>query len=99
VAIVIRYEIPYAVLDPFWPKNMSLSPPLKGARPAPENVRALKAGLTSVVAGHPQVHRAVAFYEEVDQYLGPWGNKGYPIAYDKFYCIVFNTNQKLDYSH
>jgi hypothetical protein len=29
------------------------------------------------------------------QYLGPWGNKRYPIAYGKFHCVAVNTNEKL----
>jgi hypothetical protein len=74
---------------------MSLSLPAKNIRPTPQNVSALEAGLTSAVAGHPQSIEPWTFYEELDQYLGPWGNKGYPIAYGKFYCIAFNTNQKL----
>jgi hypothetical protein len=74
---------------------MSLSLPTKTARPTPENIRALESGLTSVIAGHPQSVQPWTFYEELDQYLGPWGNKGYPIAYGKFYCVAFNTNEKL----
>lgn len=74
---------------------MSLSLPAKTARPTPENVRALGAGLTSAIAGHPQSIEPWTFYEELDQYLGPWGTEGYPIAYGKFYCIAFNANQKL----
>jgi hypothetical protein len=74
---------------------MSLSLPAKTAKPTPENIRMLEAGLTSVIAGHPQSIEPWTFYEELDQYLGPWGNKGYPIAYGKFYCIAFNANEKL----
>ena len=74
---------------------MSLSLPAKTAKPTAENIRALEAGLTSVISGHPQSIEPWTFYEELDQYLGPWGNKGYPIAYGKFYCIAFNTNEKL----
>jgi hypothetical protein len=74
---------------------MPLSLPPKTAQPTPENIRALEAGLTSAVAGHPQSIEPWTFYEELDRYVGPWGNKGYPIAYGKFYCIAFNTNEKL----
>jgi hypothetical protein len=74
---------------------MSLSLPAKTAPPTPQNIRALEAGLTSVIAGHPQSIQPWTFYEELDQYLGPWGTDGYPIGYGKFYCIAFNTNQKL----
>ena len=74
---------------------MPLSLPPKTAQPTPENIRALEAGLTSAIAGHPQSIEPWTFYEELDRYVGPWGNKGYPIAYGKFYCIAFNTNEKL----
>ena len=36
------------------------------------------------------------FYEELDFWLGPWGQNGYPIAYGKFYNVLFTTNPKLD---
>src|SRR6202048_465778 len=74
---------------------MSLSLPSKTAKPTPENVRTLEAALTSAIAGHPQSIEPWTFYEELDRYVGPWGDKGYPIAYGKFYCIAFNTNEKL----
>src|SRR6266852_656117 len=51
--------------------------------------------LTSVIAGHPQATTTYRFYEEVDTWLGPWGNRGYPIAYGKFYNVAFTSNQKL----
>jgi hypothetical protein len=60
--------------------NMSLSLPTKTARPTSENLKLLQAGLTSVISGHPQSIQPWTFYEELDQYLGPWGNKGYPIG-------------------
>jgi hypothetical protein len=74
---------------------MSLSLPTKIARPTPENLKLLQAGLTSVISGHPQSIQPWTFYEELDQYLGPWGNQGYPIAYGNFYCVAFNSNEKL----
>jgi hypothetical protein len=74
---------------------MPLSLPPKTAPPTAENIRALEAGLTSAIAGHPQSIEPWTFYEELDRYVGPWGDKGYPIAYGKFYCIAFNTNEKL----
>src|SRR5260370_31608817 len=74
---------------------MSLSLPAKTAQPTPENIRMLETGLTSAIAWHPQSIQPWTFYEELDQYIGPWGNKGYPIAYGKLYCIAFNTNPKL----
>lgn len=51
--------------------------------------------LTSVIAGHPQATTTYRFYEEIDQWLGPWGPSGYPIGYGKFYNIAFTTNRHL----
>src|SRR4051812_22808133 len=51
--------------------------------------------LTSVIAGHPGATTAYRFYEVIDQWLGPWGEKGYPIGYGKFYNLAFSTNEKL----
>jgi len=53
---------------------MPLSLPIKTAPPNPTNIRVLEDGLTSVIAGHPQSIQPWTFYEELDQYLGPWGN-------------------------
>jgi len=74
---------------------MSLKLPAKNAKPTPENIRALEAGLTSAIAGHPQSIDPWTFYEELDAYLGPWGQNGYPINYGKFYCVAFTSNEKL----
>ena len=52
--------------------------------------------LTSAIAGHPQATTTYRFYEELDFWLGPWGQNGYPIAYGKFYNVLFTTNRKLD---
>ena len=51
--------------------------------------------LTSVIAGHPQATTTYRFYEELDNWLGPWGKGGYPIGYGKFYNIAFSSNQNL----
>jgi hypothetical protein len=51
--------------------------------------------LTSVIAGHPGAVQTYTFYEEIDDWLGPWGQRGYPIAYGKFYNIAFTTNEHL----
>lgn len=51
--------------------------------------------LTSVIAGHPQATTTYRFYEELDNWLGPWGQQGYPIGYGKFYNIAFSNNQRL----
>jgi len=52
--------------------------------------------LTSVIAGHPQATTTYRFYEEVDAWLGPWGQRGYPIGYGRFYNIAFSTNERLN---
>jgi hypothetical protein len=69
--------------------------PPKSAPPTPQNVKALYDGLTSVIAGHPGSIDLWTFYEEIDAYLGPWGDTGYPIGYGKYYCILFNDNPNL----
>ena len=51
--------------------------------------------LTSVIVGHPNATTTFRFYEEIDNWLGPWGKDGYPIGYGKFYNIAFSSNQKL----
>src|SRR6266566_8237900 len=73
---------------------MTLSLPAKTAPATPDNVRALHDGLTSVIWGHPQAVQPWTFYEELDAYLGPWGNAAYPIGYGKLYCELFNANEK-----
>ncbi|HEY6946104.1 MAG TPA: hypothetical protein VI431_13260 [Candidatus Acidoferrum sp.] len=72
-----------------------LTLPAKNAPPTPENVQALHSALTSLIARHPQATDDWTFYEVLDDYLGPWGMNGYPIAYGKFYCVAFNSNEKL----
>ena len=69
--------------------------PSKSAPADPANVKALHDGLTSVITGHPGSVEPWTFYEVLDDYLGPWKDKGYPIAYGKYYCIAFNGNEKL----
>lgn len=61
----------------------------------PQTVRLVHDLLTSVIAGHPQAATTYRFYEELDAWLGPWGERGYPIAYGKFYNVAFTGNQKL----
>jgi hypothetical protein len=74
---------------------MPLQLPPKSAPANPANMKALNDGLTSVIAGHPGSIDPWTFYEVLDDYLGPWKNNGYPIAYGKYYCILFNQNEKL----
>lgn len=51
--------------------------------------------LTSVIAGHVMAAEVYTFYEEVDRWLGPWGEQGYPIGYGKFYAMAFNSSRRL----
>lgn len=78
---------------PAWALNVNLPP--KAASATQQNIRLLDLGLTSTIWGHPQATLPWSFYELIDNYLGPWGTKGYPIAYGKFYCQLFNDNEKL----
>lgn len=55
----------------------------------------IRKSLTSVMAGSPGAS-TYKFYEVIDQWLGPWGDQGYPINYGKLYNIKFNTNEKLN---
>ena len=74
---------------------MSLKLPAKTAPATPESVAALRNGLTSEIAGHPGSVNLWTFYEELDAYLGPWGDDGYPLGYGKYYCKLFNENENL----
>jgi len=75
---------------------MSLSlPPKALIRCGEQTAKYVHDQLTSVIAGHPQATTTYRFYEEVDNWLGPWGKGGYPIGYGKFYNIAFSGNQKL----
>jgi hypothetical protein len=69
--------------------------PAKSAAPSAETLKALHDQFTSVIAGHPGAVEVWTFYEVLDEYLGPWGARGYPIAYGKYYCMAFNQNVKL----
>lgn len=73
-----------------------MNPPPKRAPPTKENVQALADWLTSILAFHADsADRPWFFYEEVDRYLGPWGDTGYPIAYGKKYCQLFYNDSIL----
>lgn len=60
-----------------------------------QSANAVYATLTSVIAGHAQATETYTFYEVVDAWLGPWGQRGYPIAYGKKYNILFSQNPRL----
>jgi hypothetical protein len=74
--------------------NLSL-PPKSVIRCDAQTAQSVHDQLTSVIAGHPQATTTYRFYEELDSWLGPWGQRGYPLGYGKFYNIAFMTNQKL----
>lgn len=74
---------------------MTLQLPAKSAPANNESIKALYDQLTSVIAGHPGAVEVWTFYEVLDDYLGSWGQRGYPIAYGKYYCMAFNQNEKL----
>jgi hypothetical protein len=63
--------------------------------PTQANVEKLRVDLTALIADHVNAKDPWTFYEQIDQFLGPWGDKGYPLSYGKFYCQLFNRNQKL----
>jgi hypothetical protein len=69
--------------------------PAKNSNPTPANVKQLDTALTALIAGHPGSVTLWTFYEEIDAYLGPWGDEGYPIGYGKYYCKLFSENPKL----
>jgi hypothetical protein len=71
-------------------------PPAKTSSPTPANQLALANWLTSIMAFRAEsAGKPWTFYEEVDKYLGPWREKGYPIAYGKKYCQLFYNDPKL----
>ena len=75
---------------------MSLPLPPKGLIRCDEaTAQTVRQLLTSVIAGYPQATTPSRFYEEIDAWLGPWEQKGYPIAYGKFYNIAFSSNARL----
>lgn len=71
------------------------APPPRDSKPTPDRVKALSDWLVAITEGHPRSTNPWTYYEEVDQYLGPFGDTGYPIAYGKKYCVLFNGNDTL----
>lgn len=57
---------------------------------------AVEKAFRSVLAYSPGATTTYQFYEEVDAWLGPWSESGYPIGYGKKYNILFNTNAYLN---
>ncbi len=70
--------------------------PPKNSSPTHERVKQLETALSRLIINDPQtIDGACGFYDVIDNYLGPWGKKGYPISYGKNYCIAFNMNQNI----
>lgn len=59
------------------------------------NIEKLRVELTSLIPGHVNSTKPWTFYEEIDQFLGPWGERGYPLAYGKYYCKLFSEDKSL----
>ncbi len=75
---------------------MSLDlPPASIIRQSEDSFKNIHSELTKVIAGHPGAVNTYTFYEEVDRWLGPWGPRGYPIGYGKFYNVAFSENANL----
>lgn len=70
-------------------------PPKALLRCDTENAHVVHRALTEVIAERPRATTTYQFYEDVDAWLGPWGRKGYPIGYGKFYNIAFTTSRQL----
>ena len=57
-----------------------LSPPDKNAPPTAEGAKALRAWLEAEQVGGAQAAHTYSYYEAIEQYLGPFGEKGYPLG-------------------
>lgn len=73
----------------------TLKPPAKDAKPSPKTVKQLREWLRLRLAGGPMAKSTFSFYEDIDAYLGPWGDKGYPLEYGKKYNHAFMVNERL----
>jgi hypothetical protein len=65
----------------------------------PSMAYSVGATLTTVIAGRSGARTTYQFYEELDAWLGPWGESGYPIGYGKKYNIAFSTDPILTSPH
>lgn len=73
-----------------------VAPPAKDSAATAANAAALRAWLGSILAFQERsAGKPWSFYEELDAYLGPWGERGYLIAYGKKYCQRFVAPQAL----
>ncbi len=75
--------------------SLALPPPSKLAADT-KTAQLVHDELTSVIAGNPRATTTYQFYEELDAWLGPWGPRGYPIGYGKFYNRAFTTHRALN---
>lgn len=76
------------------PSTLAL-PPISIIETGEKSAKSIREQLTSAIAFHPKAIYPWLFYEEIEEWLGPWGLSGYPIGYGKFYCMQFNGDQKL----
>lgn len=92
---LVETALDYRELGDYVPE-MPLSPPATDSAPTPSNVAALRAWLRSIQAfQESSADEPWLFYEEIDAYLGPWGERGYPIGYGKKYCQRFFNDVRL----
>ena len=76
---------------------MALKLPPKSKCTAADSLEVEKQ-LKSIVAYQPAATTTYAFYEELDAWLGPWGEGGYLLGYGKRYNIAFTTDELLNAS-
>ena len=71
-----------------------MDPPEKDSKPTLENTQ--KLDMADPPDRRPsRGHAHLYLLEEIDKYLGPWGNDGYPLGYGKKYNILFTTDPLL----
>jgi hypothetical protein len=63
--------------------------------PTKANADQLSDEFAGVISGRVNAKDPWTFYEQLDQFLGPWGDSGYPLAQGKFYCQLFNAEPAL----
>ncbi|MCG5051839.1 MAG: hypothetical protein KA712_02670 [Myxococcales bacterium] len=74
-------------------------PPGKSAALNAESLNQLGSWLQSILAYRPATEgKPWVFYEKIDAYLGPWGDKGYPLSYGLKYCKLFYSDRVLNES-
>ncbi len=71
-------------------------PPISIIRDGNESASDVHRELTSIIAGHGNATTTYKFYEDLDSWLGPWGEDGYLIGYGKKYNVLFTENKKLN---